>query len=112
MYVVTAVVSYQQSDAQQLKHDNGVLSALNYFNFWDAVPVEGTISYSDLGQKVGLSESRTSRLLKHAYTMMIFYEPQKGFVAHTATSAVLVKNVDLRAWIGHNSDELLVRLQD
>lgn len=41
--------------------------------------------------------------------MSIFYESENGQVAHTATSALLVQDVEMRAWIAHNCEELLVR---
>jgi hypothetical protein len=39
-------------------------------------------------------------------TNRIFYEPSSNQVAHTAVSAVIVKQPLLKAWIGHSVEEI------
>jgi hypothetical protein len=39
-------------------------------------------------------------------TRRTFCEPTRGYVAHTANSAAVVKDSSLSAWIGHNIDEV------
>lgn len=47
-----------------------------------------------------MSKDKTERIIKHAMTSNIFYEPEPGMVAHTANSIAPVKNPHLKAWIG------------
>jgi 6-hydroxytryprostatin B O-methyltransferase len=81
------------------------LNVINHYDIWNAVPQTGDISFAEIGQKVGLSESRVRRLLRHAMTYYIFYEPRTGYVAHTATSMVPIKNPLMKPWVAHNTDE-------
>jgi 6-hydroxytryprostatin B O-methyltransferase len=39
-------------------------------------------------------------------TRRTFYEPTPGYVAHTASSAAVIKDSSLSAWMGHNIDEI------
>lgn len=42
-----------------------------------------------------MGESEIRRLLRYAMTFRVFYEPEEGFVAHTAASKALMDpNVD------------------
>lgn len=90
----------------QTKHDVSVLSILNHYDVWNAVPVDGTISYDDLSKKIGLPRNCIHRVLRHAMTRRNFCEPAHGYVAHTANSAAVVKDSSVSAWIGHSIDEV------
>jgi hypothetical protein len=79
---------YQQS--LTLKVDSFVLGALQHFGFFAAVPSPpASISYAELAAKIGLSRDITERILKHAMTNSIFFEPAPGMVSHTANSMVV-----------------------
>jgi 6-hydroxytryprostatin B O-methyltransferase len=89
----------------QKKFDIFILSSLTHYDVWNAVPLEGKISYADLSEKVGLPVNRLHRILRHAMTRRIFYEASPGHVAHTANSAAVVKDPPLASWIRHDVDE-------
>lgn len=80
---------------------------LNQFNFWDAVPLNSSISYADLAKKVGLNVSVVQRILRYAQTRRIFAETAPGSkqIQHTSISAMPVHNPLIRSWIGHNLED-------
>ncbi len=92
----------------QLKHDNLVLDVMNQFNFWDAVPLNGSATYAEISSKTGLTESMVRRILRHAMTLHIFTEtePGSGVVIHTSNSIFPVENPKIRSWLGHNLEEI------
>lgn len=85
-----------------------VLNLLNEFNFWDAVPLDGSATCAEIAAKVDLPESMTRRILRHAMTQHIFDEkvPGSGRVKHTVNSAFAVRHPLVRAWLGHNLEEV------
>jgi 6-hydroxytryprostatin B O-methyltransferase len=75
---------------------------MGHFKIFDLVPLEGSISYSELAAKAGVSELRLKALARMAMTNHVFAEPTPGFLAHSATSAALVSNPamsDHRVWM-------------
>ena len=76
------------------------------FKVAEAVPLAGSISYQDLAKKVNVPMLNLRRLIRHAMTNHIFHEPQKGYVAHSRTSRLLVENAALNAWVGFMSNDL------
>jgi hypothetical protein len=76
------------------------------FKVAEAVPLSGSISYQDLAQKVDVPMLNLRRLIRHAMTNHIFHEPEKGFVAHTRTSRLLVENLQMHAWVGFFSKDV------
>lgn len=88
------------------KFDDMVLHFLAAYNVFDAVPRNGSISYSELSKKIGLGEHRLRRVLGMAYTQHYFREPKPGFVAHTSNSAIAIGDPQARGWILHNVEEV------
>jgi hypothetical protein len=78
----------------------GVLQYLHHFDIINVVPLEGSISYSDIASKIGITQDKTESIIKHAMTSRVFYEPEPGKVAHTANSITPAKIPSLNAWIG------------
>jgi 6-hydroxytryprostatin B O-methyltransferase len=79
-----------------------ILRWMSHFKIFDLVPLEGSIAYSELAAKAGVSELRLKPLARMGMTNHLFAEPTPGFIAHSATSAALVANprlADLRAWL-------------
>jgi hypothetical protein len=76
------------------------------FKVAEAVPLNGSISYQELAEKVNVPMLNLRRLIRHAMTNHIFCEPARGFVAHTRTSRLLVENAQLHAWVGFFSEDL------
>lgn len=85
--------------------DQLVLSTLAHFDFFSAVPLDGSISYADLASKVGLPEERVRRFVRQAMTNRVFRESKPGYVTHTAASAVPVRIPSLKSFIGHNTED-------
>lgn len=86
-----------------------VLDVLQAFKVWNAVPVHGSASYSDMAAKTGLHESLLRRILRFAMDVHIFDEiklPSGEIqVVHTATSRVPVDSPRAQDYIGHNTDD-------
>lgn len=75
---------------------------MSHFGIFELVPLEGSISYSELATQAGVSELQLKSLARLAMTDRVFTEPTPGFIAHTATSASLVKDPklrDARLWV-------------
>ncbi|KAK0637900.1 O-methyltransferase gsfB [Lasiodiplodia hormozganensis] len=81
--------------------DAACLNVLNYFNFWSAVPLEGSASYAEIAQHVSLPEDVVKRVIQHGATLRIFAETEPGKkttrVQHTSRSAALARSSGLRA---------------
>lgn len=73
---------------------------------WNAVPLDGKISYDDVSKKIGIPSNCIRRILRYTMTQRTFCKPTTGYIAHTANSAAVVKDGALSAWIGHNIDEI------
>lgn len=69
------------------------------------VPAGGRISFADIAKQTPLTEQMVTRLLRHAMTMRIFYEPEPGFVAHTKASKILTDPVT-NDWLGAGTEEM------
>ncbi|KAF8850350.1 S-adenosyl-L-methionine-dependent methyltransferase [Acephala macrosclerotiorum] len=82
------------------------LQAMYEFKVYEAVPLTGSISYQDLAEKVDVPMLNLRRLIRHAMTNRIFHEPQKGFVAHTRMSRLLLEDVPLNNWVGFMTNDL------
>ncbi|KAK2749379.1 hypothetical protein FQN57_006311 [Myotisia sp. PD_48] len=79
--------------------------AISRLGIANIVPLGGQVSYADIAQEVGLSESMIKRVVRHAMTMHIFYEPEPGMVAHTKVSKLL-RLPHLHDWVGTGSEEM------
>jgi len=82
------------------------LQAVYEFKVAEAVPLSGSISYQDLADKVNVPMLNLRRLIRHAMTNHIFHEPEKGFVAHTRTSRLLLEDLPLTNWVGFMTEDL------
>ncbi|CZR70241.1 related to sterigmatocystin 7-O-methyltransferase precursor [Phialocephala subalpina] len=79
------------------------IAAINRWGLAKLVPLDGDISYTELSEKTGVSESMLKRTLRHAMTSRLFCE-RDGKVAHSSTSRFLAENLDLAAWVDLHSD--------
>ncbi|KAK2923172.1 Winged helix-like DNA-binding domain superfamily [Fusarium oxysporum f. sp. vasinfectum] len=93
-----------------LNYDATVIDVLNHFDIWNAVPVGGSASYSEIATKVNLPESLVRRILKYAITIRYFARDpsDKDRVVHTSLSAVPAKQYLIRSWFRHHFDEARV----
>jgi hypothetical protein len=96
------------SGALFLNYDATILDILNQFNFWDAVPINGSATYTEIAVKVNLPENLVRRILRYAITIRYFaFAPgSKETIVHTSLSAAPAKNKLLRAWLQHNFEEV------
>ncbi|KAL9005491.1 MAG: hypothetical protein Q9188_001728 [Gyalolechia gomerana] len=70
------------------------------------VPMKGEVSYNKLAQLCGIYEPDLRRILRFAMCYhRTFREPRKGFVAHNATSRVIVEKDGVRDALGVMFDE-------
>ena len=67
--------------------------------------MEGDISYADIAAAADVDEEDARRILRFSMTNRLFTEPRLGYVAHSASSAVLARNEITRAWIGYGAED-------
>ncbi|KAK6950318.1 hypothetical protein Daesc_008644 [Daldinia eschscholtzii] len=83
--------------------DAAALNILNHFDFWSAVPLEGSASYPEIAQRVSLPVDVARRVLQHAVTLRIFEETEPGKsssnIRHNSRSAALARNAGLQALV-------------
>ncbi|ROV91351.1 hypothetical protein VMCG_09693 [Cytospora schulzeri] len=76
--------------------DHLALQAICHFRIPQAVPLNGSISFAELAKKCNdITEAQLIRLVRHAMNIHLFEEPHRGFVAHTADTALLVQDSTL-----------------
>ena len=77
------------------------IDVLNQFDFFSAVPLGGSATYSEISSATNLPESVVRRMLRHAFTMRLFTATESGSesVKHTATTAYLAKTPAMRSMI-------------
>ncbi|KAI5863132.1 sterigmatocystin 8-O-methyltransferase [Durotheca rogersii] len=89
--------------------DAAALNVLNYFDFWSAVPLEGSASYAEIAQRVSLPEDVAKRVLQHAVTLRIFSETEPGKassrIQHNSRSAALARSSGLKALVSTILDD-------
>ncbi|CAI4214100.1 unnamed protein product [Parascedosporium putredinis] len=89
--------------------DAAALNVLNYFDFWSAVPLDGTASYADFAAHTHLPHEVVYRVLQHAVTLRLFEEVEPGRsssrLRHTSRSAALVRNPGLKALVSTILDD-------
>ena len=87
---------------------NGVsLQAIYKYDIASHVPIHGQISFPDLAQKCGLSETNLRRIVRFAIVYhRVFEEPRKGYVSHSAASRKLAEDDNAKAGVGYMFDEV------
>ncbi|KAJ5196749.1 hypothetical protein N7449_007228 [Penicillium cf. viridicatum] len=88
--------------------DLAVQRVIYHFKIHEAVPLQGSISYGELAQNVGLPERQVERFMRQSTLNGIFAEPKLGYIAHSAASAVLLRNKPMHDWYGHCLEELFL----
>lgn len=93
----------------QIHNDAAVLNVLNQFDFWSAVPLNGSASYGDIAKHTNLPEEAVRRFLRHSMTLRLFAPEAPGSdqVVHTSTTAFIAKNPNFQSWLAHNMEEAL-----
>lgn len=83
------------------------IDVLSQFDFFLAVLLGGSATYSEISRATNLPESVVRRILRHAFTMRLFAatEPGSESVKHTSTTAYLAKTPAMPSMIGHQTEE-------
>ncbi|PYH64352.1 O-methyltransferase [Aspergillus vadensis CBS 113365] len=97
---------FQQS--MFLNHALLAFDVFNNFNFWDAVPLNGSASYSDISKSTNLPEQIVRRILRLSFTIFVFSEEAPGSdrVVHTAASAHIVRFPFVKSYLEHNMEDV------
>ncbi|KAI6350678.1 hypothetical protein MCOR25_010480 [Pyricularia grisea] len=79
-------------------HDLNAFAYVSRFKIPEAIPIQGSIKYSELASKTGTGIGQLKRALRHLMTLHVFVEPELGSVAHTASSKRLVESRGVRLY--------------
>ncbi|KAH7316781.1 putative O-methyltransferase [Stachybotrys elegans] len=91
----------------RLHHVNLVnLHAIYKFKLPSLVPAQGSISYSELADKMDVSEDVVRRIARYAITKHIFRQVDNDSLAHSATSKMLAETPMMMEWIGMVCEEM------
>jgi hypothetical protein len=71
-----------------------------HFRVAQRVPLETSISFTDLAKACNVEGNLLTRLLRHAMVLHFFHEPKKGYIAHTIDSRRLAIEADLFDAVG------------
>lgn len=89
-------------------HTITVLRVLYNFNIPQHVPLDGTVTFSELAKACRLDEPRLTRIVRYLMLNHIFTEPEPGKVAHSAISSFLLSNEAVAMdFVGHMIEEAL-----
>lgn len=69
------------------------------------MPLDRAVSFAEAAATAGVDEDCLKRILRHAMTNRLFCEPEAGFVAHNAVSALLLRSQTLTDWVGYTTEE-------
>ncbi|PIA90440.1 6-hydroxytryprostatin B O-methyltransferase [Cercospora beticola] len=77
------------------------LQVIQHYEIAHHIPLQGTTTYAKVAESVGkgIESSLVQRVVQHAITYGLFQENAAGEVGHNNTSALLVKDPDLEAWL-------------
>ncbi|PHH70607.1 hypothetical protein CDD82_7019 [Ophiocordyceps australis] len=85
--------------------DVAVLTCLNAFNFWSAVPLDTPATYASISHFTHLPLPIVHRLLNHATTLRLFSPATATSVKHSSRSAAIAKQPGLRALVSSLLDD-------
>lgn len=87
--------------------DQASLNILNHFDFWAAVPVDGSASYDEIAKSTDLPRAVVQRVLEHSTTLRLFerVDDKPDHVRHSSRSAALAKSSGLRALVSTVLDD-------
>ena len=69
------------------------------FNYYKAVPLDGSISVPELAKAVGMDVSRTKSVIKHLAAQRYFNEKEPDVFEHNAISALIAKDEAIHAFM-------------
>ncbi|KAI1448983.1 S-adenosyl-L-methionine-dependent methyltransferase [Annulohypoxylon stygium] len=86
--------------------DTQSLQLLNHYEIAKLVPIDGSITLSQLQSQTTLDATNLSRLLRHGMVNHLFQEPSPGVIMHTAASRLLVEDESLQSWVAFNTKDV------
>ncbi|KAI1454081.1 S-adenosyl-L-methionine-dependent methyltransferase [Annulohypoxylon moriforme] len=86
--------------------DTQSLQLLNHYGIAKLVPIDGSITLSQLQEKTPLDSTNLARLLRHGMVNHLFQEPEPGVIVHTAASRLLVEDQSLQSWVAFNTKDV------
>lgn len=85
--------------------DSLSLHGIYRFNLDKSFPVGSEVTFETISEQSGLNVVDTRRILRHAMTNGIFYEPRPGVVGHTASSRLMASDPAVRDFVGAGAEE-------
>ena len=83
------------------------MQAISRFAIYSYIPLDSSISYTDLAAKCDLYEPDLRRICRSAMAYhRVFCEPKRGFVAHSAASRLLVRDQGMRDVLGMMMEDM------
>ncbi|KIV91718.1 hypothetical protein, variant [Exophiala mesophila] len=79
-------------------HDLNAFRYVNYYKIAEAVPLDSTISYTTLAEKLNLSATQLRQMLRQLIQIHVFSEPTPNQVSHTASSKLLITHAGVGAF--------------
>ncbi|KAI0885945.1 S-adenosyl-L-methionine-dependent methyltransferase [Annulohypoxylon maeteangense] len=86
--------------------DTQSLQLLNHYEIAKLVPIDGSITLSELQTKTTLDPTNLARLLRHGMVNHLFHEPEAGVITHTAASRLLLEDESLQSWVAFNTKDV------
>lgn len=83
-----------------------VLRIIYHFKIFEAIPLAGGATYTEIAAKVNLPEHRLKSVIRQAALNRVFAEDSPNHVVHTASSAILIQNKSMQDWVGHFVEEV------
>ena len=84
------------------------LQFIHHNNIAQKVPLDGRMTFEQIAEACELDKDDSRRMLRLAMTDNLFREPERGIVAHSATSQILAVNPLLFAWVSVTTRELAI----
>ncbi|KAH7368054.1 S-adenosyl-L-methionine-dependent methyltransferase [Plectosphaerella cucumerina] len=88
--------------------DVAALNLLNHFDFWSAVPLDGSSTYDAIAEHTALPREVVQRILEHGFTLRIFEKTVFDGtvrVRHSSRSAALAQSTGLKALVSTVLDD-------
>ncbi|KAM7203355.1 O-methyltransferase [Rhypophila sp. PSN 637] len=75
------------------------LSVLHRFDFFNAIPLQGSASLTEIAQRVNLPEQTVARFIRVALSMQLFTIDPPNRIKHTAFSAEVLRTPTMRPFL-------------
>ena len=94
-----------ENPAELWQYNGTSLQVISRHDIARKVPIEGSISFSDLAEATDIQVNDLKRIMRFAMSFhRLFTEPTEGFVAHSAGSKMLASEELVRCGLGQSFD--------